>query len=188
MKKLVSLVALAAALTMGGMAKAASVDIILDQTSPGGAFSLVVNTAPGVSVSQIAILVTGSTSGNVFTVASNGGTNAINISVPDSSIAVNGEGGKVPQIQLNSPATVTPPPLNQALFTGNSVVLGSLVAGNPNAFNAANGDDEFGYTANDLDGNPLDYTLTTHHVPEPVSLVLISLGLAGMAIIRRQAA
>jgi hypothetical protein len=191
MKKLISLVALAAALMVSGTAVAASVNILLDQgTTVGGPFSLVVTTDPGVGVSQLAFLITGPPAGNVFTPAANGGANNINIVILDSVIAPAGEGGRAPQLQLNAPAG------GAALFTGNSVVLGSLVAGSavlgvgttPAQFGVFNGDDEFGYTANDLQGVALDYTLTTHYAaPEPASLVLISLGLAGLAVIRRRA-
>jgi len=176
MRKLIAMVAIAAGLMLGSVANAAQVDIFLTETAPGsGNWELTVDNNGGVGVGAINMLV----SPNLASVLFNNPPNT-NISIADSSLTVEPIPGFNFLIVQNTATgvSIVAPGVQDALLatlsglgpvsaTGSEVELGS-----DTVFDAAG-------------GIISDYSITV--VPEPTTTVLLGLGLAALALVRRSA-
>lgn len=180
MRKLFASLAVAAALAIGATAHAAAVDIIVTQDVPNGTnWALTVNVGAGQTLGAVSFLTTGL---NSFTINSS----VVNISPPDSVYSIDPLGDGRNALIINNNA------LGAALGGGPgplTLLLGSFVGG-PTGVSLDNGDTDIGGTAFDANGNVIsDYSLTlvTKSAPEPASALLLGLGLASLALVRRKA-
>jgi ADP-dependent phosphofructokinase/glucokinase len=177
MKKLLGMVAVAAALMVGSVANAAQVDIFLTQTSPTG-WDLTIDNNGGVGVGAINMLTTGLT---VMTL------NAANTGIDPSLSVLVADPLEIGVDALNINANAGQAIAGAGLL---DVLLASLTGPGPVT----------GQGSEDLAGAPTvfdtvggviaDYSITvvpTPPVPEPTTTVLLGLGLAALALVRRSA-
>jgi len=178
MKKMMAMVALAAAVMVGSVASAAPVDILVEQTGAGSP-DWTVSVRTDIAISALVLVTSG------FTSRTFGPT--VNVSVADSPFS-NGV------LAINSPGTG-----QNILGAGLPYTLAATLLGGTGAVSITDGEVGFGYTVLDADGNPLapgtvgdqtpgTFSLTVVGVPEPASAVLLGLGLASLALLRRKAA
>jgi len=179
MKKMVAMVAFATALMIGGSAMAAPVDIFVTQTASGSS-TWEISAVATVSTGQIALVAVGFSSMSVVALPTT--------SLPDS-IRDPGTGN----LTLTSVAGN-----NLVAIGGGNIVLATLLGGPTSCppFGSApgprcgisSGDDAFGFTVLDQAlGEIVEYSLTVTSVPEPGMMVLLGIGLAAMATVRRAA-
>jgi hypothetical protein len=179
MKKLVASLVFMAALAIGASAHAAAVNIILTQDAVGGtSWTLSVNTS--VALGGISVLTTGLNSFNLNTALAG-------ISPADSGFSIDPLGTGQNLVFTNNTG-------NGVVLGGagaTSIVIGSLIGGTtapPVGIQDAT--DAAGGSAFDPNLQPItDVSLTTvPKVPEPMSLLLVGIGLASVAVVRRKAA
>jgi hypothetical protein len=181
MRKLLGLVLVAASLLISGAAQSAPVNIRFATTATAGTFDVFLETGSeptAINVAAVAFLVTGAT-GFTFNpvLTASGGV----ISIPDS---VNRAEGAVWHVVANTPnfgQTMFAFPLATPVLFGTFVIPGETTAGGA-AGRAIPGDNDGG-TIQDLDFNAYE----ARFVPEPTVAVLLGLGLAGLAFVRRAA-
>lgn len=179
MRKLLASLAVAVALAIGATAHAAAVDITVTQDSPGATtWTLSTAIAAGQTLGAVSFLTTGLTA---FTL----NTSVTNISAADSVYSIDPLGDGRNALIVNNNA------LGAALGGGPgplTLILGQF-AGQATGVSLDNGDDLLGGTAFDANGNPIaDYSLTlVPKAPEPATAILLGLGLASLALVRRKA-
>jgi hypothetical protein len=181
MRKLLASLAVAAALAIGATAHAAAVDINVTQDSAGStSWTLTVDLAAGQTLGALSFLTRGLDSFNL-------NTSLTNVSPPDSVFSINPLGDGQNALIVNNNA------LGAALGGGPGplhLLIGAFIgATTAPPVSLANGDNDLGGTAFDANANPIaDYSLTLHPAaPEPASALLLGLGLASLALVRRKA-
>jgi hypothetical protein len=187
MRKLLASLAFAAALAVGASAHAAAVNIDLTQDSAGSAsWTLTVDIAAGQTLGAVSFLTAGLDTFNI-------NASVTNISPADSVFSIDPLGTGQNALIINNNA------LGAALGGGPGplhLTLGGLLG--PGPVSVENGDATLGGTAFDAHGNVVtDYALAAHPfavnpvvgpvVPEPASAMLMGLGLATLALVRRKA-
>jgi hypothetical protein len=187
MRKLLASLAFAAALAFGATAHAAAVNIDLTQDSAGStSWTLTADLAAGQTLGAVSFLTAGLNTFNI-------NASLTGVSPADSVFSIDPLGTGQNALIINNTATGValgggPGPLH--------LLLGGLVG--PGPVSVENGDDALGGTAFDANGNVVtDYALAAHPfivnpvvgpvVPEPASAMLMGLGLATLALVRRKA-
>jgi hypothetical protein len=181
MKKLLGTVVFAAALMYGAVAQAAAINIIATQTA-GNQYQLTIETTLPVAAIGINVPV-----GTTFVI-----NNAA--VAPFGSGSSLGDAATPGLLSLNlNPLTCVGINCTPFALPGGSVVIGSFTA--PSAgFNSSNplitpDDDSVGGTA--FDGTLVPYDIADielRTVPEPMTAVMLGLGLAALGLVRRKAA
>jgi hypothetical protein len=185
MKKMVAMVAFATALMIGGVASAAAVDIFVTQNGLGSSDWTISASAASQSTGQIALNAVGFSGMTVNALPS--------ISLPDSI-----RNPLTGDLTLTSPAGVNLVPTGGAVIAlatlnGGTTLCTPGGAGPAPRCGVSSGDDTFGFTVLDqaLAEVITDYSLTVTSfvplVPEPTTMVLLGLGLAALAMVRRSA-
>jgi len=190
MRKLLASLAFAAALAFGATAHAAAVNIDVTQDgASSSSWTVSVDLAAGQTLGAISFLTEGLTSFNI-------NASLTNISPADSVYSIDPLGNGQNALIVNNTA------IGAALGGGPGpahLLIGALLGGTSSPPVAIfNGDDVAGGTAFDANGNLVtDYALALHPfvvnpvvgpaVPEPASAVLMGLGLASLALVRRKA-
>ena len=179
MRKLLVTVAAAVGLLIGTAAHAAPVDISLTNGG-GGSWNLSINNTSGTGIGSLALLTDPAFTAVTFNAANTG------ISVPDSVLTIDPLGTGQNFLVVNNVAGQTIAP------SGATTLIATLTAtGTPNGNSAAsllfltyNIDIP---SVNDVAGTPIAEA-NVHLVPEPGTVLLLGLGLASMALVRRRAA
>lgn len=180
MKKMMVMAAFVAAVMAGSVASAASVDILVSRDVPGSSATWTLSVRTDIDMQALVIQTSGFTSRTLASLAT--------ISPLDSPF-VNGG------LQVNAPAGQNVLAPGGAAYTVLATLTGPT---GPFAYSITDGEGTFGYTILDNTGTPLavgtlgdntpgTFSLTVN-APEPASAVLLGLGLAGLAMIRRKAA
>jgi hypothetical protein len=176
MKKLLALVALATAMFVGNAARAATVDILVVQQSAGSSlWDLTVNS--GIPIGAVAIYVTSP----IASLVTNPANSAI--SSADSGFINNPLEDGRNFLSINNTAIGVN--IGSGLYATLDLGSGPTQAGP--------GDDWYGATVYGADGAPssADYSIATvpfPTTPEPASVILVGMGLAGVALVRRRTA
>jgi hypothetical protein len=183
MRKLLASLAFAAALAIGASAHAAAVDIVLTQDAAGStSWTLTVDLGAGQTLGAISVLTEGLNSFNI-------NTSLVNVSPADSVFSIDPLGTGQNALIVNNTA------IGAALGGGPGplhLLIGSLIGGTTAPpVNVLDGTDVAGGSAFDASGAPIsDFSIAVHAVPvvpEPASAMLIGLGLASVALLRRKA-
>jgi len=181
MRKLIALVAASAALLVGGMANAATVDLFLTQNAEGSLdWTLTMNVNAPVTVAALAVEI------------SNGGIGSFTIGQPATVIDPFIPTGFSNYVVSAGVVRMAPGPGTQGFIT-NGAVTGFLIGtfSGPGPVQLLPGNVGDGDTVMDQDFGPIDFSLTTVPfpvVPEPAMLLLLGIGLGGMSLARRKSA
>jgi hypothetical protein len=191
MKKLLGMVALATALMVSQAATAATVDIFATQSAPGSSsWALTVNTS--VNLGGVSLITGDNTTAFAPNPALSSPTALLDLGLTGLSpnpFATGPSDAQTLSVVNNAVNVGTPPVLTGlVVFPAGTTggLLGTLTV--DGALILTNNDFGNGGSAFDSNGNFVDYSISVRPaVPEPVSLVFMAMGLAGLAIARRSA-